>query len=145
MLHSISITFISIQFYLLFDDTFALSGHELTHLSIYIYINISPSPDSVSLSLQPAYGIERDIRTSLATLTAPFSHTNPIGCTMSILRLRRWWEGVMPFRRRWLDLTRSFGTILWRGRMATVYPAGVVGRHLLSVVLGADVHHGCCR
>ena len=47
----------------------------------------------------------------------------------------------MPFRRRWLDLTRSFGTILRRGHMATVYPAVVVGRHLLSVVLGADVHH----
>ena len=46
----------------------------------------------------------------------------------------------MPFRRRWLNLTRSFGTILRRGRMATVYPAGVVGRHLLSVVLGADVN-----
>ena len=41
----------------------------------------------------------------------------------------------MPFRRLWLNLTRSFGTILRRGRMATVYPAGVVGRHLLSVVL----------
>ena len=40
----------------------------------------------------------------------------------------------MPFRRLWLNLTRSFGTILRRGRMATVYPAGVVGRHLLSVV-----------
>ena len=46
----------------IFDDTFALSGHELTHLSIYIYINISPSPDSVSLSLQPAY-IETDQET----------------------------------------------------------------------------------
>ena len=51
----------------------------------------------------------------------------------------------MPFRRQWLDLTRSFGTILRRGRMATVYPAVVVSRHLLSDVLGADVRHGCCR
>ena len=28
--------------------------------------------------------------------------------------------------------------------MATVYPVGVVSRHLLLVLLGADVHHGCC-
>ena len=107
--------------------------------------NRSHGLNSFTMGIIDSYGIERDIRTSLATLTEPFSHTNPIGCTMSILRLHRWWEGVMPFRRLWLNLTRSFGTILRRGRMATVYPAGVVGRHLLSVVLGADVHHGCCR
>jgi len=107
--------------------------------------NRSHGLNSFTMGIIDSYGIERDIRTSLATLTVPFSHTNPIGCTMLILRLRRWWEGVMPFRRRWLDLTRSFGTILRRGRMATVYPAVVVGRHFLSVVLGVDVHHGCCR
>ena len=107
--------------------------------------NRSHGLNPFTMGIIDSYDIERDIRTSLATLTEPFSHTNPIGCTMSILQLRRWWEGVMPFRRRWLDLTRSFGTILRRGHMATVYPAVVVGRHLLSVVLGADVHHGCCR
>ena len=107
--------------------------------------NRSHGLNSFTMGIIDSYGIERDIRTSLATLTEPFSHTNRIGRTMSKLRLRRWWEGVMPFRRRWLDLNRSFGTILRRGRMATVYPAEVVSRHFLSVVLGADVHHGCCR
>ena len=47
-------------------------------------------------------------------------------------------SSVMRFRRRWLDLTRYyFGIILLKGR-----PAGVVDRHLLSVVPRADIHHG---
>jgi len=28
--------------------------------------------------------------------------------------------------------------------MATVYPVGFVSRHLLLVLVGADVHLGCC-
>ena len=67
--------------------------------------------------------------------------------------IKRGWKVGMPPKvwwRKWLPIptiiiTLSFCTILWRGCMATVYPVGVVSRHLLLVLLGADVHHGCCR
>ena len=116
-----------------------------TNIQIAAYKKISNHEFFYLLGIIDSYGIEGDIRASSANSMDSFFHTIRVGCMMSILRPRRWWKGVMPFLRRWLDLAHSFGTILRKGRMATIYPAEVVGRHLLSVVRRADVHHGCCR
>lgn len=116
-----------------------------TNIQTATYKKISNHWNIYSLGIIDSYSIQGGIRSSSAISMHSFFHTIRVGCMMSILRPRRWWKGVMPFRRRWLDLAHSFGTILLKGRMATIYPAAVVGRHLLLVIRRADVHHGCYR